>query len=250
MKSWAKLLGNCDSSSREHLVSAGLYPDEIMTVSGLSRCSSPKDVHINNLTSRILCEKHNNALSPLDKIGVRSMNTFRDVSRLWRARSDANTTKRWTKQTFQINGRGLERWCLKTLINVVCSEGEYSLGADAAEDDMPSDPLVRIAYGHESFKPKAGLYGVADVDAQWNLIEGFRLILFANTVNRVVQGGLFSIHGFQFMLYLDEAGLPEKMTIPDLHRGGQQHIKTFYPLQRLNFQIGKTISHTLTFVYS
>ena len=109
---------------------------------------------------------------------------------------------------------------------------------------MPSDRLVRITYGQESFKPRAGLYGVGDVDTQWNLIEGFRLILFASAKSRLVQGGLFSIHGFQFMLYLEEAGLPEKNDNPDLHRSGEQHIKTFYPLQGLNFQIGKAISQT------
>lgn len=251
MKCWAKLLGNCDTSSREHLVSEGIYPDEVLTVQGLHWCSdAPKDVHIKSLASRILCEKHNNALSPLDKIGINSMNTFREVSRLWRARSDANTPeKRWTKRTFRIDGRGLERWCLKTLINVVCSEGGYRLGADSTEDEMPSDRLVRIPYGRESFKSEAGLYGVGDIDTRWNIIDAFRLILFANVDKKLVEGGLFSIHGFQFMLYLEETGLPERMQIPDLHRGGIQNVKTFYPLQGLNFQIGSTISHRLIFLY-
>src|SRR5690349_5685627 len=64
---WAHTLGNCsDAMSREHVVSDSILLD-MVTVKGFSWCKdSPKSISAANFTSKILCERHNNELSPSD----------------------------------------------------------------------------------------------------------------------------------------------------------------------------------------
>jgi hypothetical protein len=247
---WAKSVGQCsEKMTLEHLVSDGMYPDEVLVVQGLHWCKhESKEVPIKVLSSRILCDNHNKALSPVDKAGIDAMRKLREASALHRARVATGKDQRWTNETFTIDGRGLERWCLKTLINVAFGD-RYKIGKDSEQAGKPSSRLVRIAFGQEQFKPKAGLYGVACLGANWTLVEGFRLIFYVDT-EQVLVGSLFSMHGYQFMLHLEESGLGVNFSIPDLYRGtGYIHAQTMYPPEAIKFQIGKRFSHILKFTY-
>jgi hypothetical protein len=69
----------------------------------------------------------------------------------------------------------------------------------------PSARLVRIAFGQEHFKPRAGLYGVAKAGTNLNIVDGFRLIPYVDREGTML-GGIFGIHGYQFMLYVEDSG--------------------------------------------
>ncbi len=56
----------------------------------------------------------------------------------------------------RINGNLLERWFLKTLINISCDK-EYPIGGKSQVPGRPTDELVRVAFGLTRFKGKAGL---------------------------------------------------------------------------------------------
>jgi hypothetical protein len=195
---WAKSIGNCsDKLSREHLVSEGVFPDQMLIVQGWRWCKNePREISINGLASKILCKSHNSLLSDVDRAGIDAMNVFREADKVRKARAAIQRPMRWRIKTFTIDGSGLERWCLKTLINAM-TEDEYKIGKDSEAIGKPSARLVRIAFGQERFKVKAGLYGIGAVGAEWNLIDGFRLLPYIDS-ERTLVAGLFSIHGYQF----------------------------------------------------
>jgi hypothetical protein len=154
---------------------------------------------------------------------------------------------RWAIVKFPIDGRGLERWCVKTLINIH-AEGEYRIGKDSEAVGQPSSRLVRIAFGKETFKPRAGLYGLGAIGENIKSGDGFRVMPYVNRENILV-GGLFGIHGYRFLLYLEEEGEAERITMPDFDTGIDYQTQTLYPLKCVNFTLGKHISHSFRFEF-
>jgi hypothetical protein len=249
MTCWAESLADCsDKLTREHIVSEGMFPDQVLRVKGMPWCLDEfKEISINNFVKKVLCKHHNESLTDVDQAGRSAMKVFRDEIRLKDTRK-AMKPRRWSIETFQIDGRGLERWCLKTLINVG-AEGEYRIGRDSDSVGKPSARLVRIAFGREDFKPRAGLYGVAKPGTNLNIVDGFRLIPYIDH-EKTLLGGLFGIHSYQFMLYIEDSGLGQKVAIPDFNGGPDFLAQTLYPLKALNFTIGKYISHVFRFGYA
>jgi hypothetical protein len=148
---------------------------------------------------------------------------------------------------FYIDGRGLERWFLKTLINVA-TNGIYKIGRDSPEIGKPSERLVRIAFGIETFKPKAGLYSLGHVGQSLNLREGVLLNPLIDSAKYIV-GVLFHFHGYRFLLYLEEEGLQPNIPIPSMFGEKAHNTQTLYQPQALNFNLGKYLSHVIAFAY-
>src|SRR5437899_10575191 len=85
---WAACLGDCsDKISREHIISASLFPADKITVQGLSWCKGePKEIGLAALTRKILCTKHNSDLSEIDAAAGESINTPQEETRLMKRR--------------------------------------------------------------------------------------------------------------------------------------------------------------------
>jgi hypothetical protein len=243
---WAEALGNCDAISREHIVTKGMYPDQTIFVSGLPWClNEPKEISMVNFTKKILCRTHNSMLSDVDDAGIDAINKFREEVILNKARS-AMAPRRWTVVRIQFDGRGLERWFLKTFININ-AEGEWKIGRDATEIGRPSEHLVRIAFGMEQFKPRAGLYGLAQVGENWKLNDGVQSMMLAN--KEIVLGCLFRLHGYRFILYLGEEGLGTRISVPVLDDQERHDADSLYPLKQIRCNIGNHLSHIMDFRY-
>jgi hypothetical protein len=73
----------------------------------------------------------------------------------------------WNVVRHKISGPTLERWCLKTQTNLCC-DGDYPIGRDSNVRGRPSERLVRVACGHESFVNRAGLYFAVRVGMKTN----------------------------------------------------------------------------------
>lgn len=210
MACWATCLGECsDKMSREHLVSASIFPQGQIRVQGFPWCmNEPKEIGISELTARILCVRHNNDLSPVDDAGLAAFGVFKEIRRLSNVR---NTMKprRWNVVKYQIDGPMLERWFLKTLINISC-DGEWPIGRASEVPGRPHDKLVKIAYGREEFENRAGLYFLAKPGMR---IESADTILFSPLVKERhhIEGGLFTFRGQGFLLYLESEGPPEPL---------------------------------------
>jgi len=115
---WAAHLGGChEKISGEHIVTQSLFTGKTVIVSGLPWClSEPKEVGKAGITRNILCRTHNSALSVVDEAAQKSFEVFRQSTDLSSARQGINAQSLMLKR-FRINGRLLERWFLKTVIN-------------------------------------------------------------------------------------------------------------------------------------
>jgi hypothetical protein len=210
MNCWAACLGGCsDKISREHLVSESLFMNEKVTVQGLPWCKEPKEIGISALTAKILCVKHNNDLPPIDTAGAKAFATLREIRRLANVRAKIKPGPRTVKK-YRIDGVGLERWFLKTLINICCDR-EYPIGRNSQIAGWPSDELVRIAYSLDSFKDRAGLYFLAKVGMKVNSTDtvSFTPLIHKNGLR--VECGLFSFRGQGFLLALEPEDSPHPL---------------------------------------
>lgn len=197
---WAASLGDCEGKiSREHLVSQALFPDGNITVSGLHWCKDgPKTVGLAALTGKILCQKHNSELSELDDNVKRAFETFDESMQLFQVRSKLQG-RRWTIKVFTIDGALLERWFLKTLINL-SHGGQWIIGEGSHSAWLPNNELVKIAFGKAAFRQKAGLYTAAHDGEQVTVRQG--LSLTPKTIGNSLLAGMFSLCGYRFFLSL------------------------------------------------
>jgi hypothetical protein len=149
---WANCLGDCDGGmSQEHLVSECLFEEGDINVMGLPWCKdAPKQMRIETLTDNILCRRHNTTLSKVDSASKQTLDTIADAANLFNVRSRI-LTRSWTIQYFTTDMWLLERWCLKTLMNIrMNSQPDYEIACDC-------DELVRVAFGREMFTAPKGL---------------------------------------------------------------------------------------------
>ena len=129
-------------------------------VQGFPWCKdTPAEIGLSGLTAKILCEKHNNDLSPLDEAADRAADTLRAMHQLHETRKNLKP-KIWNVKVFVLDGASLERWFLKTLINIACDR-DLPIGRDSEIAGRPSPRLVRVVFSQEKFEGKAGLYVVA-----------------------------------------------------------------------------------------
>ena len=149
---WAACLDGCSQKiSREHIVSQALFISEQVLVQGFAWCREPKMIGLSGLTAKILCAKHNNDLSELDSASAKAFGAMREMMRLSNVRAKLQP-RNWTVQRYQVDGPRLERWFLKTLINL-CFEKENYIGSESIEVGQPSKSLVEICSASEDSKP-------------------------------------------------------------------------------------------------
>ena len=152
---WASILGDCTGKiSREHLISASLFPEKgEISVSGFPWCKGEtKKISVKNCTSKILCSKHNSLLSPLDSSAGSAFSVLKKCISLSNERQTFHPPK-FKVRVFTINGLFLERWFLKTLINL-CRENGIHLQKENKIIGVPTEHYVRVSFGKEKFRGK------------------------------------------------------------------------------------------------
>ena len=104
----------CSKISGEHYISKSVLKlFNEMNVSGMpwQAPGVKEQYHQNNLTSKILCERHNNALSPLDAAAGHFFRELFEARHHVTKRSLSNRSK-----DFLVCGDAIELWSLKTLL--------------------------------------------------------------------------------------------------------------------------------------
>ena len=243
---WADCLGDCsDKVSREHIVSKGLFDTQGIYVQGFQWCmNEPKPIAVEGFTAKILCSKHNSELSRVDQAGIETANVFREAFRL----SDVREKMRpriWARKKFRIDGYQLERWFLKTLINVAC-RGDRPLGSRAEYPGKPTQELVEIAFGLKQFSQKAGLYLMADIGEMPPRGDLFRIIT-ALQDDKHLAGARFQFQGIRYLLCLDSTGARRGLRF--MGRDGKAYEPSnllFHPA-KVNFDVAGRPSHTIEF---
>jgi hypothetical protein len=149
---YAGPLGDCSKKlSREHFVTETLL-EELnrnggLHVSGLSWEEADKKMALSPkaLASKILCERHNSALSPVDAIAVNLFTAFHQEG----------TVASGHQLLHLFSGHDLERWLLKILCGIVYS-GNLSV-SDGTKVSFPINWL-QILFGQMDFPEGCGLY--------------------------------------------------------------------------------------------
>ena len=194
--------------SREHLISKSLFKDTLIAVQGLHWCEDEqKVVGLASLTSKVLCVKHNNALSEVDAAGAHAFDVFREMRRLGNIRRKLKP-KRWKVVRPKIEGDLLERWFLKTMLTINYS-GSSSSSLPNQHLKEPTKESVEIVFGCQKFSGKAGLYSAA---FEGQTIYSSDSVRFRGLLKSgQPKGALFSFRGFRFMLSLVPEPLPETL---------------------------------------
>ena len=203
---WAAPLQNCAGKiSREHVITRGIFPDDELLVQGFDWCrDGPAKMSLSGLTRKILCVKHNSDLSTADEAGIAAVEEFREFVRLGMARSKAKP-RPWRLVRYTIDGFELERWFLKTLVNVAFLR-EYPIGRPVQPEWRPSRELIEIAFGLRRFQPRAGLYLIGgEAGDNVNTNEKLQIMTFTDNNQKLV-GARLVFFGFTFLIYLEVAG--------------------------------------------
>ena len=143
--------------------------------------------------SKILCERHNSALSPLDAISAR----------LFQAFDEGGEGASGKRALYLFSGHDLERWLLKVLCGVACSKG---LMLDTEADLSIPKEWLEILFGHAEFPNEQGLYVCI---SRGHRFEGERGVELAAILGQGRLTGMgFFICGYEFILSM--SGFPSR----------------------------------------
>ena len=243
-KCWAEKLGECSGDiSREHLVSSSLFSHDIVNVQGLGWCRNEvKRIGLANLTSKILCKKHNNDLSEVDMAGAESFDILREVKRQFFVRQKL-LPRRWTVTRYYIDGTMLERWFLKTGLNLVY----YDQSQLKDSDQSPDVKLLEVIYGKQKLKEFAGLYITFSTGQRFSSIDDIEFNVLSNNDGNIT-GYRFAFQGFRFWVSL----ITKKLVKINYHQSDEptddwSNSQLIYHPSKIRIKEGKYVSQIIYF---
>lgn len=135
--------------SREHYISRGLIDGPELRVRGMP-WQQEEVAHYSpdNLVARILCRRHNSALSPLDAHAIRFFLAVEAGLNHAQRRSLSRQS-----QFFMTSGDGLELWAMKTLASLYASEIDFTTPGHRFRDFEP--PMGQIVVELSSPNPRS-----------------------------------------------------------------------------------------------
>lgn len=152
---WAKNFSPCKGKiSREHYISRSIFEQDFVYVSGFNWCNGEeRKVGLSNLTSKVLCEHHNNTLSGIDQAGANAVRIIESI-----LPEDRRSTT-LAPDSLEIDGLNFERWLLKIALNLSFkSELHIGFGMIDSTPGWPSPYLLQVVFGNLPFTHKMGLY--------------------------------------------------------------------------------------------
>jgi len=187
---YAAALKDCSQGiSREHFVSDSLLKHiagaDTLTVAGFPWISEggTRVLTPSSLASKMLCGRHNSALSELDAQAIRFFKAFDDLH-LW---------GHLNEDVMLFNGHDLERWFLKILCGLAGSGNLEKVG----KLDISSEWL-EILFGYRDFGPGLGLYIPSRVGRESK--PNFNIEMAPLSHYGVVSGLLVHLCGYELIL--------------------------------------------------
>lgn len=198
---WASALGDCGKDqSREHYLSASIIGSDDVVISGLPFLNGEqRRIPGKRLVAKMLCKRHNEILSPLDAAAghfFQVLSAFK-IRGIMRARG---AKKLGGIDVYEIDGAQVERWMLKTVINLM-----FERELNSGEKWVPPELWVRCVFGKTTFPDRCGLY-ILEGEALWAVTEhssiGIRLMTRSSDDEFVI-GGQFQMAELQFALAME-----------------------------------------------
>lgn len=186
MKCWASGVSECGGvQSREHYISRGLFTGKMIRVSGLPFLKGEtKEISIDSLTRKCLCEKHNNSLSPFDGEAISFAQALVYARELVEKRKGAKPGTHFSVHHKNVDVEKFCRWILKTYINIL----EFT--------DLPSRVSKEVLAGWVYSSDKVS----GNVCLEFALDEGDGFEIF-EAIDTEFICGPEGIIGMQFSLY-------------------------------------------------
>jgi len=206
---YANSTNNCSEQiSREHCVSKSvlhsLTEDSVIQVSGMNwipGCES-KVVGISSLTAKVLCQRHNNALSPVDSEFQRFISTISSF--------DGGFRETISKDEVAVfSGEDIERWMLKT---ICCKVSSGVVAKDGQISNVKMKQVwLDLLYNRNEWPETWGLY--INMSESFALKKYFGLrILVANDNNEVLAAEVY-VNNIKFHLLLGKPEPPESFGV-------------------------------------
>lgn len=204
--------------SREHYISRGLIDGPELRVRGMPwQREEVAHYSPDNLAARILCRRHNSALSPLDAHAIRLFLALEEGLKHAQRRSLSSRSR-----FFMTSGDGLELWAMKTLASLYASQIDFTTPHHRFRDFGP--PMDRIVTELSSQSPRSFMTLSLPLteDAHEDLV-GRRAVSIGPIVDeesRRLSGLLVRMHGIALVFNIDlpaEEALPEaEIARPDM----------------------------------
>lgn len=200
VKCWAECMGGCSSiQSREHYITKGLFSGKAVKLKGLPWCKfEEKTVGLAAASSKMLCKTHNEQLSNLDDSAIQAFESFRQIFAL-HDRQYALPPQSYLLRTWKIDGRLLERWFLKTLVNLVQVQSQVMRWPNGTTDRSPPLDVVEAAYGIVPIVSPLGLHAAAGIGQQVTSGEHIHFAPITDTNTGYIAGGTFEFSGLRFV---------------------------------------------------
>ena len=209
---------NCSTDiSREHYISASVLEqlavtDKTILLSGVPFLAhgETKALPVQSLTAKILCQRHNSALSPLDQ---EAGQFFKMLTRAMMSKAKGQGTIK--KQLWLASGTALELWMLKVTCGLYFSRLAAS-NHDSISDTHSIDMRKVIDAFEGKWEHRAGLYFNGDVGTV--LTTAFHVQAASLTDAAKLGGFRISMLGFECDLIFDTAGTTDGVWRGVVHR--------------------------------
>lgn len=243
---WAEALGDCAGKiSGEHVVSAALWTGPNITAVGGPWGEVPKDIGLQSLTVKNLCQRHNSRLSPFDRAGAAAFRLLTESITLV-SRRKLIPPRRWFPVGFDIDGPSLERWFMKTAINVVSILKERPEWQFERAVGAPSLQLVRAIYGIDDVVRPMGLFVNGRLGDGLMSDESVRAELLYSEAMRI-SAVAFSFRGFKFLVNLTDEHIAGVRSANDDSTLSIDSESLHYHLNRINNDVNGYRSHYIDF---
>jgi hypothetical protein len=158
--------------------------------------------------------------------------------------------RRWNVVRFEIDGTCLERWFLKTLINIVVSrESADTWGLTGSALNEVPELLVQAAFGRTALQKPLGLYAAAMVGETVVYRDAVEVATLLRSADDALVGALFKFMGVRFLLYLYNADLPASLPLPAAATEWL-HSDVLYHISRMNVKVNGKMSHYIQFLWN
>ena len=190
--------------SREHYMSKAVLEQlgSTLRVSGVPwlQPGGTLDTSVGSLTAKILCKRHNEALSPLDSEASLFLSTLRD------ALIDLRRKTLSRKPIFHlINGTALELWMLKVACGLYFAVGARDRKRISETHTIAMDKVCR-AFFQSDWDPSGGLYFFGNTGTRVTVADNVGMTPLTDDVAHRFSGNRISLHGFTLDCLFDTAG--------------------------------------------
>jgi hypothetical protein len=207
-----------------------------------------REISVASFQKRILCEGHNNELSPLDAEAKHVLETFEQIVLELQRTAGLKPPNAYRKpKTWYIDGSKFERWAAKLLVGLVCAEETNNKWHDSGTEALePPARIVQAIFNHKEFVEPAGLHFASGY--QGDLVDGLGVGPLSHPQSNDIIGGYISFGGLRFLIWLSQEPI-ESFSIPQPQGviSERAESQVIYRMPLLTFPIRNVVNQKLVF---